>query len=284
MAADRNLITFSNLQLPVIVVKNQLSKQMAANPQPLPYVNPIRTLLLNLYFWPLFALTTLVYLLLIPTVAGLAALKARDRRARLYRRGVQSYGRVLIRLIPFFAPVELENRAGTLPPAAIFVPNHSSSVDPFCFAVLREDFAFLTSWPFDLPFFRGIMRQAGYIDTRSGWEEVRRQGLELLADGCSLVIWPEGHRSRDGRLGPFQRGAFHLACETGRPLVPVCIVNSGKLLPPGRRLLRPARPQVILLPPVWPTAASEDRKYVKELSRTVRQQLAAELDRHRTDA
>jgi len=225
----------------------------------------------------------MVFLLLIPAIATITGRGDTNTRARWYRRGVQWYGRVLIRVIPFMAPVKRINLDGPMPEPVIFVPNHSSSVDPFCFALVRQDIAFLTSWPFDIPFFRGIMKNAGYIDSRKGWESVREHALRLLDQGCSLVIWPEGHRSVDGTLGPFQRGAFHLACESGRPLVPVYIHKSGKLLPPGRRLLRPARPRVYLLPPVWPEGAADDRKYAKTLSRNVRQIIAAEMSRHKDD-
>lgn len=247
-------------------------------------VNYIRKIVLNLYFWPSFAFTTVLALVLIPMVAFLVAFLGRRPSAPLFRKGVQCYGRVLIKAIPFMAPVHLENRAGVITGPAVFVANHSSSADPFCFGVLKQDIAFLTSWPFDIPFFSGIMKHAEYIDTRQGWEEVRKKSKRLLAEECSLVIWPEGHRSVDGSLGIFQRGAFYLACEFNCPVIPVCIVNTDKLLPRGRRLLTPVRPKVILLPPVWPEAGSDDRNYVKKICRDVRRLIAMELEKQNHSA
>jgi 1-acyl-sn-glycerol-3-phosphate acyltransferase len=60
-------------------------------------------------------------------------------------------------------------------------------------------------------------------------------------DGLSLVLFPEGTRSPDGRLKRFKKGAFALAIETQADLVPVGIDGGGALLPRGARRIRPLR-------------------------------------------
>ncbi len=178
------------------------------------------------------------------------------------------------------APVKLDNRAGDLPRPVIYVANHLSSVDPYCFGVVDAEYGMFTSWPFNIPVFKWMMRSAQYVDTRRGWETISQQAHKLLANGCSLIIWPEGHRSRNGRLGEFQRGAFRLAVEANCPVVPVCFIHTDTLLAPGCRLLSPARPEVVLLPPLWPESGQEKRKAIKHLCHDCHQIIDQELERH----
>ncbi len=177
------------------------------------------------------------------------------------------------------APVRLDDRAGELPRPVIYVANHLSSVDPYCFGVVDAEYGMFTSWPFNIPVFKRMMTWAQYVDTRLGWEAISSQAHRLLAEGCSLIIWPEGHRSRDGRLGEFQRGAFRLAFEANCPVVPVCFIGTDTLLAPGRRLLSPARPQVVLLPPLWPDQGQEKRKAIKQLCQDCQQIIGQEIDK-----
>lgn len=196
---------------------------------------------------------------------------------RLIRRSIRVYGWFLIRVIPFMAPVQLDDRSGGFSCPAIFVPNHSSSLDPYLFGLLPLDNAFVTSWPFRIPLYNLFMRMAGYIDSTRGWGHVRKQGRKLLERGCSLIIWPEGHRSRDGKLRRFKNGAFQLALATGHPIVPVCIMGSREMLPPGRRLLNPARVRVVLLPPVNPQGDPGNPDDIMALKNRVRAAIAATL-------
>jgi len=82
--------------------------------------------------------------------------------------------------------------------------------------------------------------------------------VETLRNGTSLVIAPEGTRSETERLGPFKKGAFHMAMQAGVPIVPVVIHNALDSQPKGEVLFRPAMVQVEVLPAVdtsrWKTA------------------------------
>jgi len=66
----------------------------------------------------------------------------------------------------------------------------------------------------------------------------------LLAAGHDVIVYPEGTRSRDGRIGGFHRGAARLAATAGVPLVPVGISGTRTLLPPGGTAHRPRRAAV----------------------------------------
>ncbi|MEN8257924.1 MAG: lysophospholipid acyltransferase family protein [Thermodesulfobacteriota bacterium] len=241
-------------------------------------LRPVKKIALNLYFWPFFALVTLLFAMGIPFFSLAAMLVPGKSIASFFRRGITKYGWAVCRLIPFMAPVQLDNRAGPLPRPVIYVANHLSSIDPYCFGVVHDEYGMFTSWPFNIPVFKWMMKSAQYVDTRRGWETISIQAHKLLADECSLIIWPEGHRSRDGKLAEFQRGAFRLAVEANCPVVPVCFIDTDKVLAPGCRLLSPARPKVVLLPPLWPDLGQGKRKAIKQLCHDCRQIIAKEIE------
>ena len=80
-----------------------------------------------------------------------------------------------------------------------------------------------------------------------------RRASEVMKHGINMTIFPEGTRSRDGRLMPFKKGPFHLAAETGFPIVPVTILGTEDMMPKGHfacareRLLWCFMRQLILL-------------------------------------
>jgi 1-acyl-sn-glycerol-3-phosphate acyltransferase len=189
---------------------------------------------------------------------------------------VRLYGYILIRVVPFMAPVTIEYRAGKFKEPVIFASNHYSSIDPYLFGMLPCEMVFVTSWPFRIPVYKWIMGIAKYINSLDGWDVLEEQGSQLLNNGCSLVIWPEGHRSRDGRTGRFKNGAFRLACKTGKPVVPICVKGSDKVLSPGQRLLNPARVKVVVLKPIEPPD-SDTPENIKNLKDMTREAIVTEL-------
>ena len=161
--------------------------------------------------------------------------------------------------------MKVEYRSRQLPANMIFVANHNSAIDPYLFGAIARENSFVTSWPFKIPVYGYFMRLAQYANTADGWDEICRKCTLLLEAGSSVTIWPEGHRSRDGRLGRFKNGAFVLAEKTGYPIVPVCILGSGTVLPPGKRLLSPAKVKLLVLDPIYPGNSSEIQERVREL-------------------
>jgi len=94
-----------------------------------------------------------------------------------------------------------------------------------------------------------------------------RPAVEALKDGTSIVIAPEGTRSPTRQLGPFKKGAFHLAMQAGVPIVPIVIHNAGDVAPKGDFVFRPATVDVEVLPPVDTTdwAPETIREHVREV-------------------
>lgn len=228
----------------------------------------------------MFLLTTVIGFMLTPPLLLITPLSSKLSADKTVRQIIRIYGWILIRVVPFMNPVVLEDRSGGFDKPVIFIPNHNSSVDPFLFGMLPVDNAFVTSWPFRIPFYNFFMHLAGYINSTKGWPHIRQRGKKLLNTGCSLIIWPEGHRTRTGNMGRFKKGAFQLAVETGRQIVPVCIVGSRQLLPPGQIFLTPARIKIILLPPLDPAANIQNHDAVIALKERTKAHIAAELQKH----
>jgi 1-acyl-sn-glycerol-3-phosphate acyltransferase len=243
----------------------------------------IKKLLLNLYIWSLFPIITLFALLLIPVILTINLLFFRKQVSRLYRLGVRTYGLILVHYIPFFSPTTLHDRSGGRPKTGIYVTNHNSAVDPYCFGVVPGEFAFVTSWPFNIPIYSWIMKQAEYLNIKLGWQTLYEESTHLMKNGCSLIIWPEGHRSRSGELGDFENGAFRLACETGYPIVPVCIKGTHRLMAPGQRFLTPSKLSVTILPPHYPPEKQGNKQSIQQLKEQVREVFDNELRKQNND-
>ncbi len=76
-----------------------------------------------------------------------------------------------------------------------------------------------------------------------------------LEGGVSVLFFPEGTRSRDGRLLPFKKGAFVMARQLGLPILPVTLVGSAGVLPRGRLFPRPGTIEIHFHPPIDPASA-----------------------------
>lgn len=127
----------------------------------------------------------------------------------------------------------------------IFAANHQSQFDIFamqgCFAF---DFRWLAKKElFQIPLFGRAMQLAGYIsiDRSHGREALKslNEAAERIAAGTSVILFPEGTRSLDGKLHDFKSGGMVLAIKSGVPLVPVGISGTYEILPKGRLLAKP---------------------------------------------
>ncbi len=237
----------------------------------------MKKLLLNIYYWPAFIAVTLVGLGVLPFILFVNVAFLHRKIDAALRLSIRFYGWILVCLIPFFKPVKVYFKEKILPAPAIYVANHNSAIDPYLFGAIAIENSFVTSWPFKIPVYRFFMQLAGYANTDEGWEEVKRKCSRLLETGCSVTIWPEGHRSRDGSIGRFKKGAFNLAVELGVPIIPVCILGSGTVLPPGQSLLNPGTVKLHVMLPIYPGQSGDDYVDSMQLKKEVRAAIEGNL-------
>lgn len=101
--------------------------------------------------------------------------------------------------------------------------------------------------------------------------------VQQLKDGHSLIIFPEGTRSRGGPVKEFKAGAVNIAARVGVPIVPVCISGSYKALEEKNRI-RPADCKVAILPPVYPAEmARQEMKGLNAQLQTLIEEKLAEI-------
>jgi 1-acyl-sn-glycerol-3-phosphate acyltransferase len=224
--------------------------------QPEPSFHPLRILCLNLVFWPAAALLTLSFLLLFAPLITLSGLLPQNRRRtlRLLRRTISHYGSAILACAWPMVRVRFVDLAPTDKPPFIFVANHRSSSDPFLMSCLSQEcIQVLNNWPARIPVIGIISRIAGYLKVRQmPLEDFIQIGSKLLADGCSIITFPEGTRSGSTRMGPFHGAAFRLAQRTGATIVPLAIAGNENIPPRGSMLLHPGRVVVTKLPALTP--------------------------------
>jgi 1-acyl-sn-glycerol-3-phosphate acyltransferase len=112
--------------------------------------------------------------------------------------------------------------------------------------------------------------------------EALKRAADESAAGVSFVVMPEGTRSRDRRLLPFKKGGFHLAIDTGLPILPVGISGSERLMPKGTWWILPGGIHVSVRPPVSVAGWSKDR--LEELVERVRAEVRSALPDLPTDS
>jgi len=127
----------------------------------------------------------------------------------------------------------------------IFAANHQSQFDIIALqGYLDFNYRWLAKKElFKVPIWGTAMKLAGYIsvDRAHGRQAIKSldAAAQRIAEGTSVVIFPEGTRSKDGKLQPFKSGGMVLAIKSGVPLVPVAISGTHEILPKGGVTLRP---------------------------------------------
>jgi len=154
---------------------------------------------------------------------------------------------------------------GELPPAGescLFVANHSSIYDtPIVFATLPRQLRIIAKKALGrVPFIGWHLQRAGHllIDRQHPGAGVLKKMRRMIGQGASLIVFPEGGRSADGRVAKFKGGVFLLAIESGLPIVPVSIAGAHEIMPRGRLMVRPGVVALTVHPAISTQGLSRD--------------------------
>ncbi|CAI9088413.1 OLC1v1022724C1 [Oldenlandia corymbosa var. corymbosa] len=140
---------------------------------------------------------------------------------------------------------------------AIYISNHASPIDIFLImwltptgtvGIAKKEIIFY-------PLFGQLYVLANHLridrsNPRAAIESMKKAAQAVIRNNLSLIIFPEGTRSKDGRLLPFKKGFIHLALQTGRPIVPIILTGTHRAWRKGSLHVRPTPINVKYLPPI----------------------------------
>jgi len=167
----------------------------------------------------------------------------------------------------------------------VVVSNHESFADIFLISQLPWEMKWLSKdGIFRIPVMGWMMRMAGDIEVFRNNPASRAKSLAAIRDRLdkqvSVMIMPEGTRSRTGDLLPFHGGAFRIAIEKQLPILPIAVAGTRACMAPGSLRFMPARAEARVLPPVETTGLTlADIDALKERVRGMIVAARAELQR-----
>ena len=209
--------------------------------------------------------------IILARLPGMAAVRLFDRDplqravARYFRRA----GPVLARVLPWRVHIHGQENieAGR---TYVVVSNHQSFADIPVIAHLAFDTKWLAKAElFRVPLIGRMMSMAGDIPVERGDRRKAAaallQAARYLRQGCSVVFFPEGTRSKDGSILPFNDGPFQLALREQTPILPLVVDGSGSALPRNSWIFGPAQDiHLSVLTPIAPGAKNGDAGELRE--------------------
>lgn len=161
----------------------------------------------------------------------------------------------------------------------VFVSNHQSIYDiPVLFASLPYQLRIIAKESLgSFPFLGWHLKRTGHllVDRRNPDRAgILKRAAQLVDEGLSLIVFPEGTRSVDGMVGRFKGGSFMLALEAGLPIVPISVAGSRRIMRKGRLAVRPGLVALHVHAPIpldssTPSTLIQDAKTLAERVRAI---------------
>lgn len=212
----------------------------------------------NKFLYPIWQWLVYVPVVALATMIGgvlaiVVALLVSPRAANLWI--AVPWGRLVSRLAP--VRVEVSGSEHVDPDQSyVVVANHQSQFDiPVIYGYSGLDLRWVAKAELQkVPFMAAGCRAIGHVFiNRSDPDQARaaiNRAVARLASGTGLMFFPEGTRSRDGRLLEFKKGAFRVAIDQQLPVLPVTVVGTREVLEPGSARIRPGAVRIILGEPI----------------------------------
>ena len=231
-------------------------------------------------FWAFLSVTSIA---LFPVALILwAVTRPFDRRLRLLHQFTCFWASLYTWMNPAWPVAVIGREKIARDEAYVMVANHLSLLDILVLFRLFEHYKWVSKVEnFSIPFIGWNMRLNRYIELRRGERasavQMVRQCLATLAEGSSIMMFPEGTRSPDGRMRSWKTGAFEIALAAKRPILPIAIEGTALALPKRGFVLQGRHPiRVKILDPLPYAAFAGDD--VNELTERVRGIVARAID------
>jgi 1-acyl-sn-glycerol-3-phosphate acyltransferase len=238
----------------------------------------MRETLLSIWAWAMTGLLVVAWFPLMAVVWLVDPDPVRYHTGRLFRR----LGAVLTYINPFWDIEVLGEAPDTMRAPYVVVSNHLSHADVPIISRLPWEMKWVAKRElFDIPVAGWMMQMARDIPVDRGDKRSRAQVLvrarHVLESDCPVMFFPEGTRSRDGRIHRFAEGPFRLAIREGARVLPLAIDGTREALPKHSwKFKDPGTPMRLkVLPPIDTTDLGADD--ARALAEEVRQQIVAEV-------
>jgi 1-acyl-sn-glycerol-3-phosphate acyltransferase len=221
-----------------------------------------------------------VYTIVLGTISLLSVLV--DKRGRVAHWCARSWSKLILVTTGVRVTLRQSPGAARLDPhgSYIFASNHQSIYDiPIVFASLPRQLRIVAKASLGhFPFLGWHLRWTGHllVDRERPGPGILRRMARLVHDDASLIVFPEGTRSADGRVGPFKGGLFLLAIDAKLPVVPVSVSGSRHVMLKGRLMTCPGDVTLTIHDPM-PTAGLQ-RADARALAERVREVVATTLE------
>ncbi len=150
-----------------------------------------------------------------------------EKKRKIFRVLLQIMAKSIL-VVMFGSNFTIKTNGEDFKKPTIIAPNHQSLVDLLMVFSINPSVVVVTQdWVFKSPLFGVIVRMAGYFSANSGIEVIDEKVKEALDNGLSILIFPEGTRSRDLKIHRFHKGAFYFAERYNVDILPAVIYGSG---------------------------------------------------------
>ncbi len=236
-------------------------------------------ILFTTYSWAVF-----ISLWIISTLMAIILSIGMKEKENVFNALERVFSRIAFKFIGMKVEIQgVENIPGNEP--VIFISNHQSMLDiKLSIAFIPINFSFISKdTVFNVPILGAYMRAAGHIpiqrtDERKAYTTLLT-AINKLTAKKSLVVFPEGTRSEDGKLGPFKRGISLIVLKSGRKVVPMAIHGSSQLMPKRGWLSHPEKRRVKLSfgKPLTFDSSRTDREYTLFVTNKLQEEVSGLL-------
>jgi len=212
--------------------------------------------ILNFVYLTWLGLLSILYYLALPVYLAVFLLLRKGKIDDAFRVHNWAYGNYLVKLSWPYIRYTIKGRENIVPNTSfVIILNHRSSFDIFFSSLvpIANQLVIVRDWVYRIKLVRWAMKLARYLNIdHTSMEEFRQTGKEFSDGKVSFQFYPEGHRSREGKLLRFRTGAFFMAVENNLPILPIVMIGTENFGSYQFPWLHPAKLVVEILPPVYP--------------------------------
>ena len=231
-----------------------------------------------------FSIGGILLSLLCPPLLKIIPLKRKTKMIG-FRKIMSSLMKSVLYTNPFFKKTVINNTNETFTKQGIIIANHTSFLDILAVGMLHPKIIFLvTDWVYNSPIFGRAVKLAGFYPVSRGIENGVLHLKEKVDQGYSLMVFPEGTRSKTNKIRRFHKGAFLLAEQLKLDIIPILIHGNSEVLPKNSFIIKNGSLTLKILERIpynsnkWGVTYSEKTKKIGNHFRTAFRSLSQQIE------